>query len=497
MLQVRWCKTLAIALASIMLFGLAATGAEVSVTYSRPEDIVNLDPFDHFHLSNWTVEKCIYDYLVDVERDGTVTPKLATKWEVSSDGTEWTFHLREGVKFHNGEVFDSTAVKVSLERLLTEKLRLSGLWPTLSEIKVIDPMTVTLKFSAPNSAVLSNLSLTAMLPPKAFQEKGKALFEQPIGIGPYEFVEWLPKQRVVMKKYDAYWGKKGIADKIIYLPIFEDSTRIAGVRTGEIDIADTIPADQAVALANDPTMDIIRDLAWDQIFLMFKCDKPPFNDKRVREAISLAIDRKGIVEHLVGGGLPSRGLIPKGVLGYSEEIPVPVRDIEKAKALIKESGAQGTKISIIAPQGTYPKTNEVLQAIRAQVAETGLDVTIQIMDVSAFAERRGAGNYDMFYVGGASVGGDVDWLVGTRIIGDAFKSGFNNPEIVAAWRKARETMDRNDRGKVLTEAMKVMNKEYAPMIFVYQMENIYMVRKGVDGAVFRGDKITDLRYVTK
>jgi len=501
-----WLKIMLIVAVVLPLAGMTGCGQdsgkttaqkEKTVSFSRPEDLLNLDPHDHFLLSNWTVEKCIYDYLVDVDQNGKVIPSLATEWKSSPDGKEWTFTLRDGVKFHNGETFDAEAVKVSLERLIKAQLRLAGIWPTLTGVTVVDPKTVVIKFSDPNSAVLSNLSLTAILPPKAFKEQGTKLFEHAIGSGPFTFVEWQPKQRVVMKRFDGYWGKKANVDKIVYLPIFEDSTRIAGVKTGDIDVADTIPADQAKAMASDANVKVVRDLAWDQIYLMFKFGKPPFDDKRVREAVSLALDRESIIKNIIDGGRPSTGLIPKGIFGFNEKLEPIKRDIERAKRLVKEAGRVGTKITIIAPQGTYAKTNEVLQAIRSQIAETGLDVTFQLLDSGAFAEKRGAGNYDLFYVGGAQVGGNVDWFVGTRIVADAFKTGYKNPQLVEAWQRGRQAMDPTKRAEYFDQAVGIMNKEFAPMVFLHQMENIYLVRKEVTGVVFRGDKITDLRYANK
>ena len=117
--------------------------------------------------------------------------------------------LRDGVKFHNGEALDAESVKVTLDRIVTDKTRMVNYWSDLKEVVVIDPRTVVIKLSNPNNAMLNSLSVTPIIPAKAFKEKGKKMFEHPIGSGPFEFVEWLPKQRVVMKKFDGYWWQKG------------------------------------------------------------------------------------------------------------------------------------------------------------------------------------------------------------------------------------------------------------------------------------------------
>lgn len=477
--------------------GPPAQAKEKVVVFARPEDVQFWDPQDHFNLVSWMMDKLIYNTLVEVTPDGQVVPALATEWSVSQDGTVWTFKLRQGVKFHNGEVFDGQSVKVTLERFLNEKLRQGPLWGDLAGVDVVDPYTVNIRLKRPNGALLTALSLTSMLPPKAFAEKGKSLFDHPIGTGPFEFVEYVRGDRIVLKKYPGYWGEKAKVDKIIYRPITEDATRVAGVKTGEIDIADTIPVDDVPALSQDPNIKLIRELAWDQIYLGFKCDKPPFNDKRVRQAVSLALDREAIVTHIMKGGRPSSGLVPQGCLGFHEGLSAPKRDLNKAKELLRQAGYATVKVNLIAPEGWYPKTKEVLEAIRGQLLEAGIETTLTLLDGAAFAERRAAGNYDVYYTGGAHPGGDPDFIFYQRVHDDAMKSGYRNDALNELIEKGRAASDRAERANYYKQAQEIMNEEAAPMIFVYQMEQILAARKNVTGFVVRGDKITDLRYVDK
>jgi len=336
-----------------------------------------------------------------------------------------------------------------------------------------------------------------MLPPKAFAEKGKALFTNPVGTGPFKFVEYKRGDRVVVEKFAEYWGEKAKVDKIIYRPIIEDATRVAGVKTGEIDIADTVPVDDVKALSQDPNIKVVRDLAWDQIYLGFKCDKPPFNDKRVRQAVSLALDREAIVSYIMQGGRASSGLVPQGCLGFDPKVAAPKRDLNKAKQLIREAGYKSLKVNLIAPEGWYPKTKEVLETIRGQLLEAGIETNLTILDGAAFAERRAAGNYDIYYTGGAHPGGDPDLFFYQRVHDDSMKSGYRNDGLNKLIEKGRAVAERTQREEYYQQAQAIMNEEAAPMIFVFQMEQILAVRKNVSGLVVRGDKITDLRYVDK
>lgn len=475
---------------------LIGVAQEKVITFARPEDIQFMDPYDNINITNIIMDYLIYDRLVDYNPETGVgfVPALATEWSVSSDGTEYTFKLKQGVSFHNGEPFSAECVKVSLERFINEKLRRGSDWETLKEVEIIDDYTVIVKFSQPNVVCLTNLVRTPMLPAKAFQEKGAALFDNPIGTGAFTFTEWRRGQHIIAEKYPDYWGEPAYIDKFIYLPINEDSTRLAGVLRGEIDIADTMPPDQVPAAEADPNVEVIRMLAWDQIYLGLKADTSPFTDKKFRQAVTLSLDRENIVKFILKGGRPSTGNIPMGVFGFDDSLAPVKRDIEKAKQLVEESIYDGREIRLIAPTGWYPKTKDVTQAIQAGLIEIGVNVNLEILDGATFAERRGAGNYDIYYTG-ASQPGDVDSFIWQRIYNDAMASGYVNNELNQLIEDQRQEVDSEKRIEMLREIENIINTEVAPHVFVYQMEHIYFQRKGIEGYRYYGNKCPDLRYV--
>ena len=490
--------TILLVLLTLMLVSSCLVGfaKEKVITYARPEDIQFMDPYDNFNIVNTMIDYLLYDRLVDYNPETGVgfVPALATEWSVSPDGTEYTFKLRQGVKFHNGEPFNAECVKVSLERYLNEKLKKGFNWEGLKEVEIVDDYTVIIRWKQPNVLCLTSLVGSAMLPAKAFKEKGVALFDHPIGTGAFTFTEWKHGQHIILEKNPDYWGKPAYIDKFIYLPINEDSARLAGVLTGEIDVADTMPPDQVTTAEANPNVEVVRILAWDQIYLGLKSDTPPFTDKKFRQAINLAIDRENIVKSVLKGGRPSTGVIPQGVFGFDDSLTPVKRDIEKAKQLVKESIYDGREIHLIAPTGWYPKSKDVTQAIQAELMEIGINLNLETLDGAAFAEKRAAGHYDIYYTG-CELPGDVDFIIWQRIHNDAMTSGYVNEELNKLIEDQRQEIDREKRIGILRKIENIVNTEINPQIFVYQMEQLFFQRKGITGYRYYGDKSPDLRYV--
>ena len=488
--------TILLVLLTLMLVSSCLVGfaKEKVITFARPEDIFYLDPYNTNVLSSSIIDYLIYDRLVDHNPETGVgfVPALATEWSVSPDGTAYTFKLRQGVKFHNGEPFDAECVKVSLERFLNEKLFKNSFWETLKEVEIVDDYTVIVRYKVPNVLCLTSLILTPMLPAKAFTEKGVALFDHPIGTGAFTWGHWIRGQEIVVNKNPDYWGKPAYVDKFIYLPIIEDSTRLAAILTGEIDIADSMSADQVPMTEAEPNVEIAKMLAWDQNYIGLKADTPPMTDKKFRQAINMAIDRENIVKFIFKGGRPSTGNIPKGIFGFDDSLTPVKQDIEKAKQLVKESIYDGRELSFIIPMGWYPKEKDVTQAIQAQLMEVGINVKLELIDGAVYREKRAAGNYDFYWSGYAA--DDIDFYLWNVIHSDLMSTGYKNEELNKLIEDQRQEVDSEKRIEILRKIQNIINTEVAPQIFVYQMENLYFQRKGITGYRYYGNKIPDLRY---
>jgi ABC-type transport system substrate-binding protein len=483
-----------LAIISSCLLGFAEETKEKVFTYARNETIEVLDPYNNYKCSNQIMDYLIYDRLMDDNPEA----RLATEVSVSPDGKEYTLTLRKGVKFHNGEPFNAECVKVSLERFQKENLVNSTYWATLKEVEIVDDYKVIIRFNEPNVSFLGTpyLRTTAMLPAKAFTEQGPDLFfKHPIGTGAFTFESFIPERNLIVKKNPEYWGKTAYVDKFIYISIAEDSTRIAGLHTGEIDLADTIPVDQIPSIEADPNLEVLRVPAWGSVMLALKCDKPPFTDIKFRQAVNLAIDRESIVKYVIKTGKPLGGCLMEGMIGFDPSLPPIKRDIEKAKQLVKESIYDGREIVILSRDGVVPKNKDVLQAIQAQLIEAGINAKLEILEAGAFTEKRAAGEYDMFLTLGVFSDDMSEFFIYRIIHADTVKIGYVNEELNGLIVKETQEANKGKRIELFRKIENIMNAEVAPWLYLYQIEQVFAKRKGVTGGTYYYDSSPDLRYV--
>ncbi|MDD5015395.1 MAG: ABC transporter substrate-binding protein [Atribacterota bacterium] len=353
----------------LVLSCLASFAEEKVIRFARPEDIEFLDPYGPTKALSTMVWYMIYDRLIilDPDAEGGFAPELATEWEISPDAKEYTFKLREGVKFHNGEPFNAETVKGSMERFIKEPtLGSAPQWINLEEVEIVDDYKVIMKFKEPNVVCLNNLAYTPMIPVKAFAEKGTALFDNPIGTGAFMWDHWKRGQELVVKKNPDYWGKPAYVDKFVFLPLIEPSTRLAAILTGEIDISDLMNIDDIPTVESLSNVEVQKKLGWIQIVIALKTDTAPMTDIKFRQAIDLAIDREGIVNNILKGGRVSTGYMMENVFGFDESAVPVKRDVEKAIQLVKESIYDGRVLSVMIPLGWYPFEKVIGEAVQAQ-----------------------------------------------------------------------------------------------------------------------------------
>ena len=487
----------------VVLMGAAICGsvpAEAGTVFklARAEDVAYWDPLDHFNLVNYTINCAMYDQLVARTEDGQYKPRAATSWEMREEGKVWNFKLRNDIVFHNGEKLTAHSVKNTIERFLSEKLRQSSNWAHLDSVELVNDYEVNIKFKEPNGAFMSLIACFSILPMDTVNKTGKdEFFKHPIGSGPYKFVEWVQGQRIVLEKNNDYWGEKGRVDRIEYYPIMEDTTRVSALRAGDVDFVDNVPADMIKLLESDPEIEIQRYNTFDAIYIGLKCNRPPFNDVNARKALHMCLDRKGIVDAILGGGAPSNWPVPRGVLGDNPGYPLQEMDVEGAKAALKASNYDGKELVLSAPSTWYARTKEVLQAVQSQMAEVGFKVRIEMMDGAAFMERRAAGAYDFYYTGCAQLGGDPIVYLSQRIQNDSMKSEYDNDQLKKMVADVEKVADPQKRAEGLRAVFQVMMDEHAPHMFVYEIENISAKKKNIKGEIMYPDKILDFALVEK
>jgi ABC-type transport system substrate-binding protein len=533
-MQKRWFKTLSMLLIMTLLLGLlAACGGSNTTTAatttkagagttaatttkavstgpktfiaSGPNNITQWDPLNENKTNATMLNRLHYNTLVGISTDlKTYQPELATKWEVSTDGLAWTFTLRNDVKWHDGDAFDADDVVATFQRMIDKPtLVQSAFWTLLTSVEKKDQYTVVLKLKQAWGAILSQLEATSIIPSHKQKELGDKAYDynatnKPIGTGPWVCDSWAPGQDAVWKRNDAYWGwgsDKSNVDKIIYRPIIEDTTRVSAIQTGDITMAINIPVDQTAMLEKASGVKVEKILGTGIVHLGFRTVDSVFSDVNARQAISIATDRKLLVESVAGGGKASSWPCPENVIGFDATSPVPEYNVANAKALLAKTNYDGKEISFIVPTGVFARSKEVAQALTSMWTEAGFKVKLEIMENAAFQERRAAAKYDVYLQGYPFPAGDPDSVITQRWLNDAHKSGYKNTEMNDLILKSKAESDPTKRAEILKQVFKIEWSVLAPHMSLYTQINVVATRNNVSGVKYRPDSIFDYSRV--
>lgn len=387
------CKLLATLLLTLMLMPAMtamAQGTPSTVTIALTDDPPSGDPHKTRGANGGHLLFNLYDGLVALSGDMMeITPALATAWEKVDDLT-WNFTLREGVQFHNGEPFTAEAVKYSIERLLDpDAVRFNTDYRQIGEVEVIDDYTVVIRTLTPDPNFLAKLFSLHIVPPVYTASISEEEFSaNPVGTGPYKFVEWILGQRLVLEANDDYWGGRPSVDRLVYRPIPEASTRLAELQAGTVDIIVQLNYDAIPLVEADPNLRAEANTGRRTVFMHMDLfvGIEPLQDVRVRQAMSYAIDRQLIIDAVLNGyGTPLATIFRPDMAGYTPDFEPYPYDPERARELLAEAGyADGFDVRFMTSDGILNKGVEVAEAIGAMLGDVGirteiLPVALQVM----------------------------------------------------------------------------------------------------------------------
>ena len=303
------------------------------------DDPPQLDP----HFSTAAVDRqvfhSIYDKLVDVDKELNFVPMLAKDWEITNEGKTYTFELQEGVTFHDGTPFNAEAVKFNFERMMDPEAgspRASEL-ASVSKVEVVDELTLKVELSEAYSPFLAALSDRAgmMVSPTALEEKGDDFANSPVGTGPFKFVSRVKQDKIEVEKNADYWGGEPNFEKIVYRPYADENVRLTNLTSGEVDIISKVPPKDVEKLKTDSSVTLSEAGALGFQGLYLNNKKEPFNNKALRQALDLVIDRDAIIKvALRDTAVQSATAIPPGTWAHSDKIKPTEKDIEKAKQIM-------------------------------------------------------------------------------------------------------------------------------------------------------------------
>jgi peptide/nickel transport system substrate-binding protein len=479
----------------------------------------SLDPAADTAVNDFRILMNVYDGLVRY-KDGTLQPEpaLATDWTISDDGTVYTFNLREDVKFHDGSPFNADAVVFNFERMLDENhpyhdtgpFPLSFFFSAVDTVTAKDDYTVEFKLKEPYAPFLSNLAYPTglIVSPEAVKQYGKDFGRHPSGTGPFKFEEWESNTRVVVSRNDDYWEGAPSLEAVVYRPITDANTRVAEMLSGGIDLMVEVPPDSLGQFADDPNFQVFEQAGPHLWFLILNAKEGPFADKRVRQAVNYAIDKKSLVENVLQGTaeVAAGPTPPAFAWAYDDKLQPYPYDPEKAKELLKEAGAEGAKLTFYVTEGGSGMLDPVAMgtAIQADLAKVGLDVSIETFEWNTFLSKVNPGlegKADMAEM--AWMTNDPDTLPYLALRTGAWpdKGGFNsgyysNPKVDELLEKARTSTDQAERAKLYKQMQEIVYDD-APWVFIANWKQNAVATSAVGGFKLQPSFFLLLKDVTK
>jgi peptide/nickel transport system substrate-binding protein len=445
----------------------------------------SLDPAKSQIYTGAQVYDNVFSKLVDIDQDQRFYGVLATKW-TQKDARTWVFDLRDGVKFHNGEPFSADDVKYTFERIL-DKQTASGyapLYEVMDRIEVNGPTQVTFHLKTPFGPFLTNLANNGeIVNRKAIEAKGSA--RKPVGTGPFELVEWVQGDHVTLRKFGGYFEPgQPYLDGIVFRFAQVDQSRVDGLRSGELDWADAVPLQQLPVLQRDPQFTYVTSpIAGIPDFLAMNTKKPPFDNKALRQAIALVVDKDEIRKiAYFGAGENGGEEVPSKSKWYSGQDPYKTPNIDAAKAKMQEAGhADGLTVTYLGlPQ--YPELLKTGEVVREQLKKIGITMKIQQVDVSVWFDRFSKGTYEITSAyQERTIDPDNFYSLVLKSGGSINTTGYSNPradDLIA--RAARETDDA--KRKDLYLQLRKLIWDDVPLLFVHYETINYLMRKSVKGS---------------
>ncbi|GHI00179.1 ABC transporter substrate-binding protein [Neobacillus kokaensis] len=461
--------------------------AKDTLVYGRGGDSASLDPITTTEGETFKVTINIFETLLNYgEQDTTIHPGLAEKWEVSDDGLTYTFNLRQGVKFHDGTDFNAEAVIFNFNRWMNgdaEKFPYYTMFGgfkkdeghVIKEIKAIDDHTVQFTLKRPQAPFLKNLAMSmfGIASPAALEKYGDDFRKNPVGTGPFKFVEWKANDKIVIEKNTEYWDKSlPKLNKIIFRVIPENTARLNALANGEIDVMDGLNnSDEATVTANDK-LQIIERPSMNVGYLGLTTTRKPFDNKLVRQAINHAIDKKTIIDAFYGGkALAAKNPMPPSIEGYNDAIQEYPYDLEKAKALLKEAGLEkGFEIDLWAmpvARPYMPEAQKVAEVIQESLSKINIKANIKSVDWPTYLDKATKGEFDMFMLGWTGDNGDPDNFLYTLLdkdsIGANNNAQYSNDELHDILIEAQTISDQEKRNELYKKAQEIIHED-APWV---------------------------------
>jgi peptide/nickel transport system substrate-binding protein len=451
--------------------------AAQTLRFGLAEDPDVLDPTLARTFVGRIVFAALCDKLFDIDEKLTIVPQLAESYAWSPDGKALTIKVRPGVTFHDGEKLDAAAVKFNIERHKTMAgSNRRGELALVTGVDVVDPMTAKINLSAPFSPLLATLADRSgmLVSPKAAQAAGDKFGANPVCSGPFKFVERVAQDKIVLERYPGYWNKGAIfLQRIVYVPIVDATVRLANLKSGQLDFIERMGPSDVPALKSDARFKIskVTEIGYQGITMnVGKSDiaktNPLGRDPRVREAFELALDRDGIVQVVMEGeAAPGNQWVAPDNPYYAKNVPIPKRDVARAKALLAEAGVPNPTVTLMTP--TTSDAQKIAQVVQAMVKDAGIDVKIQSTEFATSLDLADKGQYEAYVLawsGRADPDGNIYSFAACKQ--PLNYAGYCKQEIDDLLNKSRTAGELAERKKAYDQVAAVLLKD-RPVVYLF------------------------------
>lgn len=464
------------------------TAEEKTLIFGRGGDSVSLDPIAVTDGESYKVTKNIFDTLVNFgEQDTEIHPGLATEWTAAEDGLTYNFTLEEGVKFHDDTDFNAEAVVANFERWAGGDADQFPYYGSMfggfgdEEGHVIESVTavgdyeVEFKLKRPQAPFLKNLAMSSfgIASPTAIEEKGDKFGDEPVGTGPFKFVEWKRNDSITIEKFEDYYIEdEPKLDQVVFRSIPDNSARLNALLSGEIDLADGITPSDGATIEGDENLQLFERPSMNVGYLGLTTTREPFDDPKVRQAMNYAIDKQAIVDAFFEGrGDVAKNPIPPAISGYNDDIEEYPYDPEKAKELLAEAGLpDGFEMELYAmpvPRPYMPDGQKVAEAIQKNLADIGVTAEIVSYEWATYLEKAANGEADAFLLGWTGDNGDADNFIYVLLDQDNIGSNnytyYENQELHDILIEAQTEVDEDVRNELYGQAQEIIHED-APWV---------------------------------
>ena len=436
------------------------------INFAITSEPKTLTPFEIDEYTGFTVCYQLYDRLIEIESDGTVTPGLAESWELAPDSKSITFKLRQGVKFHNGDELTAEDVVFTYDKAIASAVT-AGVTSAMDHMEKVDDSTVKLvlkeAFAAAESCVpFAQLSIISK---SAYEADPDAFARNPVGTGPYKFGSWEIGNKITLTANDDYYDGAPAIKDVTFKIILDTNTVVMAMQNGEVDICDTAPSAGRSTIENDKNLEWYACPSAGSNFIIFNNAKEPFNDKRVRQAVALALDKESIViGALEGDGEVAQTLMARSVPQYPSDFvsAYDQQNIEKAKQLLADAGYPNG-FDIVCPtmdSELFVPATEMFQDMLAQI---GINVTVEKYERNVWLDKvRVQHDYQFCHMNTNASYPDADYLYPlfhSSYFGGKNWADVNLPELDKLLEEGRSESDPEKRNEIYAQIVQIMDDE--------------------------------------